>query len=137
MRFDSMVVYRTWMEAIEDLDDEDAGRVIKAFLRYGMDGEEPEDLPPVLNAIFKMAKRDLDEDIEMRSKNRNTAQYRLFRKGVLARDKGVCQLCGAVEKTMHVHHIKAYKDYPKERTNVDNGITLCPKCHRRVHREKR
>lgn len=60
MKFDSMVVYRTWMDAIEDLDDADAGKVIKAFMRYGMDREEPEDLPPVLNAIFKMAKGNID-----------------------------------------------------------------------------
>ena len=66
MEFDSMVVYRTWMEAIENLDDADAGKVMKAFMRYGMDGVEPEDLPPALIALFLMAKGNIDSNNKKR-----------------------------------------------------------------------
>ena len=138
MKYDSMVIYRTWMETLDDLDNETAGEVIKMIMHYGMNGEDISDeMTPAARAIFRLMKPILDDDIVSRIRKRNTPQYRIFRKSVLKRDRGICQRCGASEKVMHVHHIKAYKDYPEERTNVDNGITLCPKCHRRLHSEKR
>jgi 5-methylcytosine-specific restriction endonuclease McrA len=50
----------------------------------------------------------------------------------LRRDWYHCQICESKER-LEVHHVKAYKDYPQERLNLDNGITLCKKCHLEVH----
>ena len=62
MKFDSMIFYRTWMEAIDDLDDENAGKLVKAFLHYGLDGTDPDDLSPVLRALFTMGKGNIDSN---------------------------------------------------------------------------
>ena len=64
-------------------------------------------------------------------------QYQLekWRNKVLERDNKMCQLCGATneETQLHVHHIKKYSEYKDLRTDVDNGITLCRKCHEQIH----
>lgn len=67
-----------------------------------------------------------------KSKARTDKGYDKFRKAVLKRDNYTCQLCGSKEN-LEVHHKKAYAKYIKLRTTVSNGITLCEKCHDKVH----
>lgn len=64
--------------------------------------------------------------------SRRDKGYDKFRKAVLKRDNHTCQLYGAKEN-LEVHHKKAYAKYIKLRTTVSNGITLCEKCHDKVH----
>ena len=64
--------------------------------------------------------------------------YREFCSEVLKRDNYTCQLCDAKHKNgfrpnLCAHHLKSYKDYPKLRRDIDNGITLCEKCHILIH----
>lgn len=66
---------------------------------------------------------------------RNEPGYEKFRRKVLKRDGYSCQLCGAVDN-LEVHHKKLYANYPKLRTVVSNGITLCNSCHKNVHRKR-
>lgn len=66
------------------------------------------------------------------SKSRSIKGYDKFRKSVLKRDNYACQLCGAKEN-LEVHHKKSYAKYKRLRTTVSNGITLCEKCHDKVH----
>lgn len=49
------------------------------------------------------------------------------------RDKK-CTECGSIYD-LHAHHIKQYKDHPDLRHDVNNGITLCGNCHRKLHSE--
>lgn len=63
--------------------------------------------------------------------------YKDWRKAVFERDNYTCQVCGSkVSNTLNAHHIKPYKDYPKLRLDVNNGITVCKKCHRKIHSNK-
>lgn len=62
---------------------------------------------------------------------RQTKEYRVWRVSVIRRDK-VCQCCGSM-KSRHAHHIKHATYYQKLRYDVDNGITLCAKCHSVLH----
>jgi len=62
---------------------------------------------------------------------RESAKYRNWRKQVFERDSYTCQECG--DRTGHnleVHHIKSRKEYPDLVFDLDNGITLCKKCHK-------
>lgn len=71
---------------------------------------------------------------------RATFEYRDWRKSVFSRDKYTCQCCGdksakghAVE--LHAHHIRNWNDNINSRYDVDNGVTLCDKCHYAFHSE--
>jgi len=58
-------------------------------------------------------------------------EYRLFRERSFKRDNFTCVHCGS-KKQLQVHHIKSYQYYPKLRTKVINGMTLCKTCHRKT-----
>ena len=59
--------------------------------------------------------------------------YAKFKKEVKSRDGRKCQWPGCeTTKTLEVHHIRKWSDFPAFRFDVSNGITLCKKCHKRV-----
>jgi len=62
-------------------------------------------------------------------KIRNSLEYNNWRKAVFERDNYTCQKCGANHTYLNAHHIKSFAEFPDERFNVDNGITLCVNCH--------
>jgi len=49
------------------------------------------------------------------------------------RDASTCQRCGTTEGKMIAHHIDPVINNPIESLDLDNGITLCKKCHIHVH----
>ena len=67
---------------------------------------------------------------------RNSAEYIAWRSKVFERDGFKCVICGQVGGTLNAHHIRSFKKYPNLRLVVDNGVTLCEGCHKRVHKEK-
>jgi len=67
-------------------------------------------------------------------RTRATRKFKDFLKTVRKRDNYQCQKCGASKNRMHVHHIKPVKFYPELICDPNNGILLCPKCHREFHR---
>ena len=69
------------------------------------------------------------------AKERRNREYRKWRTGVLERD-GKCLSCGCTENLV-AHHIKEFALYPHLRFELDNGITLCDKCHKKLHKEER
>lgn len=69
--------------------------------------------------------------------HRKSRQYTTWRRQVFERDGFKCQECGQVGGTLNAHHIKAFKDYPKLRFDINNGITLCEKCHKNLHKRLR
>jgi 5-methylcytosine-specific restriction endonuclease McrA len=50
---------------------------------------------------------------------------------VILRDE-FCQECGA-DTNLQAHHIESWGSAPDKRYDLDNGITLCGKCHSRKH----
>lgn len=68
------------------------------------------------------------------SRVRKSLYYKLWHKICLERDWFTCQKCRQMGKELHVHHINNFSDFPEIRFAIDNGITLCDKCHREFHK---
>ena len=60
---DSMVFYRSFAEAISELDEEDQLAAFWAIVNYGLDAEEPEG-KGAAKAVFRMAKPQIDANIK-------------------------------------------------------------------------
>lgn len=79
---------------------------------------------------------------ELRHQIRNCFEYRMWRSDVFHRDRFICQNCNK-KGTMRAHHIKPFgvilEEYNimtlqeaidcSELWDINNGITLCEKCH--------
>jgi 5-methylcytosine-specific restriction endonuclease McrA len=67
-----------------------------------------------------------------RDRGKLSARLRAWSQAVLRRDNFRCQECGATVD-LQAHHVKSFARYPRLRTDVANGITLCVDCHGRKH----
>ncbi len=56
-------------------------------------------------------------------------EYRNWRKFVFERDNYTCQDCTATSTYLHADHIIGWSENETLRYDVDNGQTLCYKCH--------
>lgn len=79
-------------------------------------------------------------------KIRNSKQYSIWRDNVFLRDSYNCRSCYKHGGQLNAHHIKAFSTileenniktledalFCKELWNVDNGKTLCKKCHEKT-----
>lgn len=71
-------------------------------------------------------------DSERQELGRYEERYKAFRRAVFARDRK-CVVCGCAKNKI-VHHLDGYSDNPEKRTDIDNAVTLCEKCHKEFHR---
>jgi len=84
----------------------------------------------------------------LRFQIKNNFMYRQWRSDVFTRDDFTCQECGQLGGKLNAHHIKSYSSLIQfyeittleealncdELWNINNGITLCRKCHKKLHR---
>lgn len=64
-------------------------------------------------------------------RGRGNKKYKMWQQMVLERDGYKCVWCGSKEQ-LEANHIKKWSVYPELRYNVDNGKTLCLKCHNKT-----
>jgi len=69
--------------------------------------------------------------------HRASLEYKKWRIDVFVRDNFTCRDCGQVRGKIEAHHIQKFLQFPSLRYDVNNGLTLCRKCHINVHRGKR
>lgn len=65
-------------------------------------------------------------------KARNSRQSHKWKASVFERDNFACQKCGET-RTLNAHHLKSFTKYPGLRFDINNGMTLCEKCHTEIH----
>lgn len=69
----------------------------------------------------------------MNRRNFDDPLYRDWRNKVFSRDKRKCQMPGCTKKKyLNAHHIRKWASASTLRFDVDNGITLCYFCHKKV-----
>jgi len=58
-----------------------------------------------------------------------------WRIDVYERDNYTCQICGDNKGgNLNSHHLNGYDKFIEERLLIENGITLCEKCHNGFHK---
>ncbi len=69
---------------------------------------------------------------------RSSKKFIEWRKNIFTRDNFTCQKCGDNKGgNLQAHHIKLFSEAIQERFLTKNGITLCKKCHQKIHKGKR
>ena len=70
------------------------------------------------------------------SRKRNQLRHRKWSKAVRDRDNNTCQDCGEKKRRMHAHHLVSIRVCINSSLefDIENGITLCPKCHKKRHK---
>lgn len=61
---------------------------------------------------------------------RHSREYKNWRKSVFQRDNYKCCSCGKKGGYLEAHHVKSFALHKHLRFIVDNGKTLCKKCHK-------
>lgn len=64
---------------------------------------------------------------------RSLIEFRLWRESVFVRDNWTCQMCQIRGGIIHAHHVKEFSKFPELRYAINNGLTLCKKCHKKIH----
>lgn len=64
-------------------------------------------------------------------------KYRRWRKRIFKRDGYSCQFpgCKKPKGSLNAHHILMKWYYPEKMYDIKNGITLCTRHHKKIHKE--
>ena len=66
---------------------------------------------------------------------KGSSTWRKLRKRIFERDNGICAICKEKKDKWHIHHL-IHWDIARELIfDDDNVVTLCSKCHHRIHRK--
>lgn len=69
-------------------------------------------------------------------KARKSLEYIIWRNEVYKKDFWTCRICKIKCRKGQIiaHHLKLFSDFPELRFSIDNGVTLCRKCHVLLHK---
>jgi len=73
---------------------------------------------------------------KQRNRHNGEAKYKRWRLAVFKRDNYTCQKCSRKGGKLNAHHIKSWSRFPKLRYVLSNGITLCERDHKKVHKRR-
>ena len=92
---------------------------------------------------YKNGTRKRGTKTEFQRRVKNLVEYKIWRKEVFERDSYICRDCNKQGGILHPHHIKRMSDIIRENKittlaeaisckelwDIQNGLTLCKKCH--------
>jgi hypothetical protein len=70
-----------------------------------------------------------------RKANMSTTEYKQWRLAVFERDNYTCVFCKQRGGDLNADHIKPWAFFPELRYELDNGRTLCLKCHKTTYKD--
>ncbi len=144
--------HKQWLDLIlsfkeKELSIADKNSVIVALCNYGIDSNYKYDAPSAdCKIIFSFFSQEIDRERNNRCKiserkkediinERNTEEYKTWRKSVFMRDDFICQCCHKKGGELEAHHLRPYSKFKEQRFDIANGITLCKKCHKAWHKK--
>lgn len=66
---------------------------------------------------------------------RHSDEYLKWRSLIYKRDKYQCRICNSkVGNNFNAHHSFSFALYPELRFDINNGVTICKKCHKLLHK---
>ncbi len=68
----------------------------------------------------------------MRKRQYKSAKYRNCKRQVFVRDSYTCQMCQKNKCKISAHHILVWSRFPEHRYDINNGISLCLRCHKSI-----
>lgn len=151
-------IFFEWLDDTSRLSAQQTGYLIDAVLMYFKDGEQrvininsPDALKEAYLKTITRIDKYFGSEYNGRSgefhwnwqggktpvnqRERSSKEYAEWRKAVFERDGFTCQLCGQVGGGLQAHHIQHWSTNVDERYQVQNGVTLCKKCHKELHKK--
>lgn len=68
----------------------------------------------------------------LNQRTRTSGITHAWKLAVLYRDNYQCRICKNKNK-LQAHHINGWAEFPEDRHILENGLTLCKKCHKQYH----
>lgn len=66
-------------------------------------------------------------------RNSEITKIKIWRDSIFERDNYTCDICKSTGGKIQAHHLNGWSYFKEERFNLENGITLCKKCHFDFH----
>ena len=76
-----------------------------------------------------------DEERELQSTRGGLWEVKLWRRNVFERDNYICDICKRKGGMLNAHHLNSWNTHVDERLSLENGLTLCEKCHNNFHQK--
>ena len=87
----------------------------------------------------------IEDRSKLKDRNRTirwSKDMKIWRKKIYERDNYTCQMCNNKSSAnnsviLNAHHIKTFNDFPELILDINNGITLCEKCHKKTYEKEK
>jgi 5-methylcytosine-specific restriction endonuclease McrA len=76
-----------------------------------------------------------DEDRQQDSRHQYTTTIKeKWRLDIFNNNDFTCQICNKRGSYLNAHHLDGWDKHENKRFDVNNGVTMCTKCHKKFHK---